>query len=292
MRPASPLRSVAQGTFREYYPFDGTVEPFTSVYLDIEEGGRVDKIFAEGGAHVEKGDLILRFSNAQAQRTAIETETRLLETLDANRNTEFNSARSSLLQQEALLDLDHEIIDVQAKFKRYDTLMKAPNSPISLEQYETTRDQLKYLKARRALLAERIRQEDILSANQMAQAKKSIARLNENMELLDRIVQSLEVRAPISGYLSTIDAQVGQNINRGQRIGQIDLLDKFKIRARIDQLYISRVVVGHAGPRDPRRQELGREGPEGLSGSEEQPLRGRHRLHRRRARHRSSAGRP
>jgi HlyD family secretion protein len=236
---------VATGTFREYYPFDGTVEPATSVYLDIEEGGRVDQIFAEGGTHVEKGELILRFSNAQAQRTSIETETRLLETLDANRNTEFNSARSSLLQQEALLDLDHEIIDTEAKFKRYD--MKTPNSPISVEQYETTRDQLNYLKSRRALLAERIRQENILSANQSAQAKKSIVRLNENMELLNRIVQSLEVRAPISGFLSTIDAQVGQNINRGQRIGQIDLLDKFKIRARIDQLYISRVVVDTPG---------------------------------------------
>jgi HlyD family secretion protein len=239
--------SVAQGTFREYYPFDGTVEPATSVYLDIEEGGRVDSIFAEGGAFVQKGDLILRFSNAQAQRTAIETETRLLETLDQQRNTEFNSARSNLLQQESLLDLDHEIIDVEAKFKRYDALMKTPSSPISLEQYETVRDQYNYLKKRRTLLAERIRQEEILSSNQLSQAKKSITRLNENMELLNRIVQSLEVRAPIAGYLSTIDAQVGQNINRGQRIGQIDLLDKFKIRARIDQLYISRVVVDTPG---------------------------------------------
>jgi HlyD family secretion protein len=239
--------TVAQGTFREYYPFDGTVEPATSVYLDIEEGGRVEKTFAEGGAFVNQGDLILRFSNAQAQRTAIETETRLLETLDQQRNTEFNSARSNLLQQEALLDLDKEIIDVEAKFKRYDALMKTPNSPISAEQYETVRDQYNYLKKRRVLLAERIRQEEILSSNQLSQAKKSITRLNENMELLNRIVQSLEVRAPISGYLSTIDAQVGQNINRGQRIGQIDLLDKFKIRARIDQLYISRVVVGTAG---------------------------------------------
>ncbi len=239
--------TVAQGTFREYYPFDGTVEPATSVYLDIEEGGRVEKIFAEGGAFVNAGDLILRFSNAQAQRTAIETETRLLETLDQQRNTEFNSARSSLLQQEALLDIDKEIIDVEAKFKRYDSLMKSANSPISVEQYETVRDQYNYLKKRRGLLAERIRQEEILSSNQNTQAKKSITRLNENMELLNRIVQSLEVRAPISGYLSTIDAEVGQNINRGQRIGQIDLLDKFKIRARIDQLYISRVVVGTAG---------------------------------------------
>ena len=248
---------VAQGTFREYYPFDGTVEPFTSVYLDIEEGGRVDKIFAEGGAHVEAGDLILRFSNAQAQRTAIETETRLLETLDANRNTEFNSARSSLLQQDSLLDLDHEIIDVQAKFNRFDALIEAsPTARSPSRSTKRTRDRLKYLKARRALLAERIRQEDILSTNQMAQAKKSIARLNENMELLGRIVQSLEVRAPISGYLSTIDAQVGQNINRGERIGQIDLLDKFKIRARRPAVHQPR-GGRYARARDPRRQELG-----------------------------------
>jgi len=64
---------VKRGVFLEYYPFDGTVEPATSVYLDVDEGGRVDEILVEGGAHVEKGDLILRFSNATLQRNAIST---------------------------------------------------------------------------------------------------------------------------------------------------------------------------------------------------------------------------
>jgi HlyD family secretion protein len=140
---------VTKGEFREYYPFDGAVEPATSVYLDIEEGGRVDQIFVEGGQPVKQGELILRFSNAQAQRTAIDTETRLLETLDRYRSTEFSTSQSIILRQEALLDLDHQIIEVEAKFKRYDALMGTPNSPISREQYETTRDQLKYLQDRR-----------------------------------------------------------------------------------------------------------------------------------------------
>jgi HlyD family secretion protein len=118
---------------------------------------------------------------------------------------------------------------------------------ISQETFETTRNQLQYLQDKRALLAERIRQEDILSTNQIAQAKESIERLNTSMKLLDRIVKSLEVRAPIAGYLSTIDAQVGQNIPRGQRIGQIDLLERFKIRMKIDQYYISRVQIGTPG---------------------------------------------
>jgi HlyD family secretion protein len=238
---------VQQGEFLEYYPFDGSVEPATSVFLDIEGGGRVDEIFVEGGQHVEKGDLILRFSNAQLQRTSIDTETQLLYNLDIQRNTQFNRAQSTLLLKETLLDLDRQIQELDKKFQRYAVLMKDGNTAVSVELFETTRDQLTYLKNKRALLAERIRQEDEMSAQQLAQAKHSIERLNASMELLGKIVQSLDVRAPISGWLSTIDAQVGQNITAGKRIGQVDLLDRFKIRVKIDQYYISRVEIGTRG---------------------------------------------
>jgi len=238
---------VQRALFREFYPSDGTVQPATSVYLDVEEGGRVDEILVEGGQHVEKGDLILRFSNATLQRTSIDTETQLLENLDIQRNTQFNRAQSGLLLKETLLDLDHQILDQSQKFRRYEALVKEGNAAISAEVFETTRNQLQYLKDKRALLAERIRQEELLSAKQIAQAQKSIEMLNTSMDLLGHIVKSLEVRAPISGYLSTIDAQVGQNLPRGQRIGQIDLLDRFKVRVRIDQFYISRVEVGTPG---------------------------------------------
>ena len=239
---------VGQGTFREYYPFDGSVEPFTSVYLDIEEGGRVEKIFAEGGAHVEKGDLILRFSNAQAQRTSIETETRLLETLDTNRNTEFNSARSQPAAAGSPAGpgpRDHRRAGEVQSLRRADEDARTARSRGNSTRPRATSSTTSRSGACCWRSASGRKTSSAPTSSQ--QAKKSIVRLNENMELLNRIVQSLEVRAPISGYLSTIDAQVGQNINRGQRIGQIDLLDKFKIRARIDQLYISRVVVDTPG---------------------------------------------
>src|SRR5690606_17553670 len=140
-----------------------TVEPATTHYLDVEQGGRVEEILVEGGQPVKKGDLILRFANVQAQRNAIETETRLLETLDIQRNTEFNRATSSLIREDQLLDLDHQILDLENRFRRYDALIKSPHSPISQETYETTRDQLEFLKKRREIMAERIRQEEILS---------------------------------------------------------------------------------------------------------------------------------
>jgi HlyD family secretion protein len=136
---------------------------------------------------------------------------------------------------------------MEKKYRRYEALMKDGSNVLSQETFETTRDQLQYLRDKRALLAERIRQEDSLSRSQVAQAKASIARLNTSLDLLDRIVKSLEVSAPISGYLSTLNAQVGQNIPQGQRIGQIDQLDAFKVRLKIDQFYIARVAIGTPG---------------------------------------------
>jgi HlyD family secretion protein len=184
----------------------------------------VEKILAEGGQHVDKGDLILQFSNTTLRNTAIGTETQLLYNLDIQRETVFNRQQSTLLLRDTLLDLDYQILDLQKTFKRQDEVMKGSYPAYSIDTYEATRDKLKYLKA-----------------------KRSIDRLNTGLGLVNDIVESLNVRAPISGWLSTIDAQVGQNIPAGQRIGQIDLLDKFKVRVKIDQFYISKVEIGTKG---------------------------------------------
>ena len=238
---------VQEGEFLDYYPFDGTVQPATSVFLDIEGGGRVDKILVEGGQHVDKGDLILQFSNTTLRKNAIDTEIQALISLNNQRSTVFSRNETTLVLKDSLLDLDYQILDLQKTFKRQDEVMKGSFPAYSMDTYEATRDKLKYLKDKRALLAERIRQEDDLSSQELVQAQHSIEELNTSLGLVKEIVGSLEVRAPIAGWLSTIDAQVGQNIPAGQRIGQIDLLDKFKVRVKIDQFYISKVEIGTKG---------------------------------------------
>ncbi|MCC6201851.1 MAG: HlyD family efflux transporter periplasmic adaptor subunit [Gammaproteobacteria bacterium] len=238
--------TVTLGEFQEYYPFTATVEPETSVYLDVQEGGRVEEIAAEGGRPVNKGELILRISNAALQRTAIDTETRLLQNLDLVRNTQFDRAQSRLMLTDQLLDLDYRILELEKKHTRYLALKKV-DGVLAEETFETVRDELDYRRRKRTLLQERIRQEELLNTQQLAQAEQSIARLERALELLGRIVDSLEVHAPISGHLSNINAQLGENIRPGQRIGQIDLLDAFKLRVAIDQYYINRVSVGSTG---------------------------------------------
>lgn len=241
------IAKVAAGEFREYYPFDGTVLPETSVFLDVEEGGRVDQIHTEGGKWVEEGDLILSISNTALQRNSIDTETRLLEQLDQIANTQFNRAQNSLILKDSLLDLEFRIINQQKKYDRLVTIAKRDKNLLKEEDLQLASDELEYLKNKRDLLQRRIKQEDLLTQRQLTQAQESEERLGKSLELLTKIVESLDIRAPISGYLSSIDAEVGQRLGTGQRIGQIDKLDKFKIRVAVDQYYNSLVQVGTEG---------------------------------------------
>jgi HlyD family secretion protein len=236
---------VEHGEFRDYYPVDGRVEPVTTVYLDMQEGGRVEEIFVAGGHPIARGELIMRLSNANLQRSAIETETRLIENLDLARNTQLARTQSSLQLKDALLDLEHQIIEIENRYARYRRL--EAEGHVSKEVIESTRNDLARLNGKRELLKQRIEREDVLGRNQITQARESIERLTTSLELLRRIVESLDVRAPIDGFLSSIDAEVGENIVPGRRIGQIDQLDAFKLRARIDQYYLSRVDAGTPG---------------------------------------------
>lgn len=236
---------VEHGEFRDYYPVDGRVEPINTVYLDLAEGGRVEEIFVAGGHPVRKGELILRLSNANLQRSAIETETRLIENLDLLRNTQLTRAQSSLLLEDQLLDLTHQSTELENRHARLQRL--GTDGHVSQELLESVRNERVHLAGKRELLQRRIEQEDVLGRNQVAQADESIERLTLALDLLRRIVDSLDVRAPLDGFLSSIDAQIGENIVPGRRIGQIDQLDAFKLRASIDQYYLARVEVGTPG---------------------------------------------
>src|SRR5262245_38075171 len=175
---------VEHGEFRDYYPVDGRIEPATTVYLDVQEGGRVEEILVSGGHPIAKGELIMRLSNANLQRSAIETETRLIENLDLLRNTQLTRAQSSLQLKEALLDLEHQIVDVENRYARLERL--GPQGAVSKEVLEATRNDLDRLHGKRELLKQRIEREDVLGRNQLTQAKESIERLTTSLDLLHR----------------------------------------------------------------------------------------------------------
>jgi HlyD family secretion protein len=241
------VSQVSRGVLEEYVPIEGSVAPGTTVYLDVEEGGIVEKMYGQSGTRVKQGDLILSFSNTAAQKQDIETETRLLENLNGLRNSKISLTETSLILKDQLLDANYKIRDLEKTFIRDQQIMKSPEAPLSKEEFETTSYRLEYYRNKRDLLQERIRVETELQQQQSRQIDESTGRINRNLDLLTQIVDSLDVRAPVDGYLSALSAEVGQSFQRGQRLGQIDQLETLIVQAKIDQYYIGRVTLEQRG---------------------------------------------
>ena len=69
-------------------------------------------------------------------------------------------------------------------------------------------------------------------------------RLDERYATMQEAVESLTVQAPIDGQVTSLNAELGQIIGAGTRVGQVDNIDRYDLRAQIDEFYIERVRHG------------------------------------------------
>ncbi len=238
------ITQVRHGEFLEYIPVVGIVEPVTSVYLDAVEGGVVEEIIAEPGQAIAQGELILRLSNSALMQNTINTESVLLENINTLRNTRINLAEKELILRELLLDTNYRILQLEKQQQRYEPLRAENIGALSQSEYEAVVDELAYQRGRREIILARIEQERSLREQQLAQVDATIERVERNLAIISDTIEGLNVRAPIAGHLSPLRVELGQAVARGQNIGQIDVLDSFKITAEIDQHYVARVFTG------------------------------------------------
>ncbi|MFC1840291.1 efflux RND transporter periplasmic adaptor subunit [Thermodesulfobacteriota bacterium] len=240
------VSKVAYGEFRDYYPFDGRVVPYKTVIIALEQGGRVEEILKEGGESIQKGDLILRLSNPSVLSSNIQRETQIREQIHNLANSQINSEQTLSTYRENIMQRELDLKLMERQFERYKTL-RAENIAITEEEFENLRDKLENKKKSFELYKDRVERETILIKSKLEVDEKSLQRYNYALELLEESMKSLEVTARISGHLSELNAEEGQNLPSGHIIGQIHVLDRFKIYAQIDQYYDSKVEVGTIG---------------------------------------------
>ncbi|GAJ11083.1 unnamed protein product, partial [marine sediment metagenome] len=94
------------------------------------------------------------------------------------------------------------------------------------------------------LLRENLKQDSVFRGVQVDALERSVRRMQDNLKLVNKRLESLNYRAPVSGELASLNLEVGQVISRGQRIGQINILDSYKLRVNIDEYFIAKVSKG------------------------------------------------
>ncbi|UCC44010.1 MAG: HlyD family efflux transporter periplasmic adaptor subunit [Candidatus Zixiibacteriota bacterium] len=239
------VSTVERGPFQFYIPETGTVVPIRTYYLDAMEGGRVERVVREAGSFVERGDTILILANTNLQLDIMNREAQFFEQRNNLRNTRLAMEQNSLRLEAEMAQLDWQIKKAARKFEQDSGLMQ--QNLISKADFEESRDEYEYLITRRELTVKTQTQDSVFRSLQIAMLEASVDRIQANLEFVRQNVENLCLRAPVSGHLTSLNADVGVSIMRGQRLGQIDILDGFKVRVDVDELYITRIDIGLPG---------------------------------------------
>ncbi len=236
------VSEVRKNTFQEFIPVNGTVQPIATIYLDALEGGRVEEKLIEDGTVVEKGQPILRLSNTDLELSLANQETAVFHVLTQMQNTKNGAVQNSIQQ----LNQKAEVENALAEAKRLYDLNKElyDQKVIGKQEFQSSENNYTFQLNRKKLNDRTLNQDSISMEQQLKQMTESYARMENTLALMKRKVDDLVVRAPIDGQLTSLDAEIGQSKNKGDRLGQIDVLSGYKVQVDVDEHYISRVFIG------------------------------------------------
>lgn len=234
--------SVTSGVFEDVIPVRGRVIPATTVFLDAVEGGRVERILVEDGTTLEPGQMIVELSNPALQLNVLGNEARVAEQLNNMRSIELSLEQNRLQHKRNLADIEYQIKMLERQLEREANLLAT--GAVVQSQYDDTRDTLDWYITRRDLTLESQASDARMQENQLAFLQSTSARLESNLAISRQNLENMNVRAPVGGKLSGFDIEVGQSIGRGERLGQIDTPNDFKLTANIDEFYLDRIALG------------------------------------------------
>lgn len=236
------ISDVTRGEFDDYVRLNGQVVPIQVVQISPEEGGIVREKVVEEGTRVRKGDVILRLSNSSLDLQILNAEAELAEKQNILRNTQITMQQDQLNNRTEQATLD---MDCERKLRAYKQNSRLYNEKlISQEEFLKSREDYDLARRKQQLIGQRLNQDSLYRHVQMEQMEDNLQNMRKNVLLVRERKNKLEVRSNIDGELGLLDVELGQNIQAGQNIGQINDLSDFKIETNIDEHYIDRVRAG------------------------------------------------
>ena len=243
------VSTVEEGPFQEFIAITGTVTPLQTVYLDAVEGGRVEEVFVQEGAMVEKEDPLLRLSNNNLRLQLMSNEAALSEQVSNLQSMRFQVEQNQLALRQQLAEMDYQIRRLQREHTRNAQLYE--KQLVAEQDYLAVKDELEYQERRRDLTMRSYHQDSLSQQTRLEQMETSVNQMRRNFGVLQETLANLTVRAPVAGQLTALDAEVGEIRSAGSRFGQVDVLDGFKVRAQVDEFYIERVRRGQTATTQP-----------------------------------------
>ena len=239
------IKEVIQDDFEDIVLLNATVEPKTSMLINIIQGGAVAEIFVESGQIVKKGTPLMRIYNPNAELRYLTQETAMIEQINNLRNIRVSIKNQQLNLDEQLLSIDNAFKNAERQYnldkKLYGKDILARND------YQKTEQEYKFQKERKDVIKKSASNEKTERKVQLARINTSLINMHKSLELLRKNKENFTVKAPKDGQLSGFDPILGQSYNQGESVGKLSILDGYKLIAKVDEYYNSKLKIGVKG---------------------------------------------
>ena len=236
------IAEVKNGKFMEYVDVEGLVQPILTIQVNTRESGSVDRIVAEEGTLLKKGDTILVLSNPDLLREIEDQRDEWENQRYSYKEREIEMEQKSLALKQQALQTQYEMNRLQKSFGLEKEEFKMGIK--SKAQLEVSEAEYNYNLKKTALQMESLSHDSAMTIirkdllrNEMERGQKKYLRSMERLE-------GLVVRAPINGQLSYVKATPGQQVGSNSNIAEIKVLDQFKIHTQLSEYYIDRITTG------------------------------------------------
>jgi HlyD family secretion protein len=242
------ISEIQKGTFQEFIPVNGVVLPLTTIYLDAVEGGRVEEKYVDDGAMMKKGQPILRLSNTDIQLSLVTQQTSVYDLLTQMQISKNAAQQNTVSKLNQMTDVESQLKEAERIYNLDKYLYE--QKAIGSQEFEKAKNDYNYYLQKSKLTHKILQQDSASNQQQVNQARQLFEGSQNALNVMKQKVGDLIVRAPIDGQLTSLDAEIGQSKNKGERLGQIDVLNGYKVRVDIDEHYISRIFIGLKGDFD------------------------------------------
>jgi HlyD family secretion protein len=219
------------------------------VFLDAIEGGRVDEIFVIEGQDVEKGQPLLRLSNNTLELNLLNADASRIEQINRLQDTRFRMQQEALTRRQQLAEMEYQLLRADRLLERNRPLRE--KKLISQQEFDQIKDEYDYWLENERLTKQAYKADSLRMVADINQMEETVKRMEDNFRILERMRDNLVVKAPVTGQLTALDAEIGQLRQAGSRFGQIDELSGYKVRASVDEFYIARVSRGQTAVTQP-----------------------------------------
>jgi len=239
------ISEVTFGKFEDVMLITAQTQSLNSSLVNVLEGGAVKEIYAEDGQLVSKGAPLARVYNPNTEFNYLNQETGIMQQISQMRNSLLELKNQEFNQNKELLQAQN---DYNVALQNFNLQKRLYDAEIGKKtDYDMASQNLNYQQKRKNITEQGLVNERNSRNQQISAISNSINQMQKSLNVLKNNKNNFLILAPVSGRLSSFNISLGQNLTSGESIGKIDLMDGYKLVAKVDEYYINKLQVGIKG---------------------------------------------